>query len=301
MYRMPTLKRRIMCWGFTPFVAFSLGILLMPLFVVSFWPIVEGFILSFFRGSSVLRPDDEFVKLRNYKDMLSDRIFRTAIVNTFKFSLMVLPMNILLSLPIALGLNTITRFREALRSAYFLPAVTSVVAVSIVWIYLYNPHVGLINTVVEVLGLMPQAWLSDPKWALFSIAVMWVWRDLGYNVVVFLAGLQGIPTYFYEAARIDGANGFQLFRYITVPLLRPVMQFVVIMTAISSFKVFDPIQVMTSGGPMRATTNLVFYVYEHAFEYLKMNQAAAASVVLFGIILLITLLQLFHFRTQWEY
>ena len=205
-----TLKRRIKSWGFTPFVAISLVILLMPLFVFSFWPIVEGFILSFFRGSSVLRPVDEFVKLRNYKDMLSDRIFRTAIVNTFKFSLMVLPMNILLSLPIALGLNTITRFREALRSAYFLPAVTSVVAVSIVWIYLYNPHVGLINTVVEVLGLMPQAWLSDPKWALFSIAVMWVWRDLGYNVVVFLAGLQGIPTFFTKRG-LTGPTAFSCF------------------------------------------------------------------------------------------
>jgi multiple sugar transport system permease protein len=195
-------------------------------------------------------------------------------------------------LGIALILNQKLKGISFFRMAYFLPVITSAVAVAVIWKVIYNAHFGLANSVLEYLSLPAQTWLRDPNLAMPSVALVALWKGLGYDVVIFLAGLQGIPAIYYEAAKIDGASGWQRFRYITLPLLSPVSFFVLIIGIINSFKVFSIIHVLTpDGGVLNSTEVMVFYLYRKAFQEFKFGQAAAVAFILFAIVLTLTAIQ----------
>lgn len=251
-------------------------------------PAVSSLFLGFFEWSIVDTP--RFVGLANYDRLLNDEIFWRALRNTVAFTLMTVPADIAISLGLALLLNQGLRGLTFFRLAFFVPVVTATAIVAVVWRWLYQPA-GLVNGVLEALGVPAINWLSDPQWALPAIAVMAVWKNVGFNMLIFLAGLQGIPAVYEEAARIDGAGRGSIFRNITLPLLRPVFVLVTILTTIGSFQVFDSAYVMTNGGPFYATTTLVFYIYSNAFDQYQMGYAAAVAFVLFWIILAISLLQ----------
>ena len=187
-------------------------------------------------------------------------------------------------------------FAGFFRSVFLLPYVTLTVAIALVWKWLYLPEVGLFNQVLKLFGLQGPAWLTNPLWAMPAIILLSVWKSFGYNMVLFLAGLQGIPQSLYEAASIDGANAWQRFRYVTLPMLSPVTFFVVVISTIGSFQVFDQVLVMTNGGPGLATTTLVLYIYQQGFQSFHMGYASAVAWVLFGIVFVFTLIQFWFQR-----
>jgi ABC-type sugar transport system permease subunit len=283
------------------FVALTLTPIMLLFLIFSFLPIGISIFLSFYRYSP-LDMNAPFIGLRNYIfAFTTDRTFQTSLWNTIKYVLIAVPLNIVLTLPIALALNTIKRLKPFFRAIYFVPAITSLVAVSLVWVYLLDPQAGLINSLLISLGLRPHAWLGEPETALYALIVVAVWQDMGYNVIVFLAGLQTIPDTFYEAAMVDGANGWQRFQHITLPLLSRTTLFVTVLTTISYMQVFIPMQVMTRGGPLNSTRTIVLHVWDQAFQYLKMGYASSLSVVLMLMLLVITLIQFRFLRTNWEY
>jgi ABC-type sugar transport system permease subunit len=240
---------------------------------------------------------------------LEARLFRTSLRNTLIFALAVLPLNVAITLPLAVLIESVRgRLRVAFRAIYFLPVVTAQVGVAMMWGYIYDPQQGLANAVVRLLGGQPVAWLSDPRATFLGVSVaMWavivtrLWSDYGYNMVIFIAALQGIPVDLKEAARIDGASYWQVFRYVTIPLLRPTLLFVCVMTMLDACQVFDLIQVMTRGGPDNQTRVLMLDIYENAFRYQRMGWAAAVSFVLALLVMAITLVQMRLLRTEWEY
>ena len=201
-------------------------------------------------------------------------------------------------LGIALALNTGVRAIGLLRSMYFLPVVTSWVVVALMWKWLLNPSTGLVNTVLGFVGIQGPGWWTDPSWAMPAVVIATAWKDLGFVMVIFLAGLQAIPGDYYEAALVDGAGWWARFRYITLPLLSPSTFFVLTISLINGFQVFDQVFVMTGGGPAGSTTVLVERVYTHAFRYSQMGYAAAMSWVLFAIIIGVTALQ-FRAQDRW--
>lgn len=283
------------------FVGLGLTPVMILLMVFSIVPIVGGLALSFFHYNG-LDPQRPFVGLLNYQHLFrDDPLFYTALRNTILFVGLAVPLNILVTLPLAMALNKARRLRGILRTCFFLPITTSAVAVALVWLYIYDPNGGLLNGLLHAVGLPTSQWLDDPNLALPSLIVMSVWLDMGYNTVIFLAGLQGIPEVYYEAARMDGAGRWATFRHITVPLLQRTTAFVLVLTVISYFQVFVPMQVMTQGGPLDATRTLVLYIYDTAFSYQRLSYGEAMAVVLLAIIMIFTLIQLRVLRAKWEY
>jgi multiple sugar transport system permease protein len=208
------------------------------------------------------------------------------------------PLNIVLSVGLALWLNSKLRGLPFYRVGYFLPVVTVTVAVALIWKWMYAPGTGLINIALNGFGLPAPNWLGDPHWSMPGLIIMSVWKGFGYNMVVFLAGLQGIPVQLYEAATIDGANGWQRFWRITLPLLSPAIFFGVVMTVISSFQVFDQAYIMTAGGPANSTNTIVMYIYQNGFQFFKMGYASAIAWVLFAAIFVFTVLQM-KLQSRW--
>ncbi len=283
------------------FVALALTPIMLLFFIFSFLPIGVSIFLSFYRYSP-LDMNAPFIGLRNYIFAFTkDPAFQASLENTIKYVLIAVPLNIVLTLPIALALNRIKRLKPFFRAIYFMPAITSLVAVALIWLYLLDPQSGMVNGLLNSLGMPRRAWLGEPETALYALIVVAVWQDMGYNVIVFLAGLQTIPDTFYEAAMVDGANGWQRFRHITLPLLSRTTLFVTVLTTISYMQVFIPMQVMTHGGPLNSTRTIVLHVWDQAFQYLKMGYASALSVVLMLMLLVITLIQFRFLRTNWEY
>jgi ABC-type sugar transport system permease subunit len=283
------------------FVAIALIPILGLLVLFSLLPIGIVAWLSLHRYNQ-LAPTSPWIGLRNYEFAFqTDPFFRNALENTLKYALVAVPANIVLSLPIALGLNQMKRFRAVFRTAFFMPVVASAVAVSLLWTTIYDPQAGWLNAFLTQVGLTPQPWLGDPDLAIWSVLAAAVWQDLGYNILVFLAGLQGIPDDFYDAAKVDGAGPWQRFLGITIPLLQRTTMFVVVLTMISYLQEFTHIQVMTQGGPIRSSETMVLYIYSKGFEDLQMGYASAMSIVLMGIILLVTLVQMRLLRSRWEY
>jgi len=234
-----------------------------------------------------------FVGLRNYGQLLETPLFWQALRNTFYFALVGGPLSIAVSLAAALLLNArLVRFKGFFRTVYFAPFVTTLVAVAIVWRYLYHTRYGLLNYVLGWVGIGPVDWLGDPRWSMPAIILMAVWKNFGYNMLIFIAGLQAIPEELYEAARIDGATALQRFRHVTIPQLGPTLLFVGVITMIGYFQLFVEPYVMTQGGPLRSTTSVVLLMYEEGFRWWRMGFAAAVAFVLFVIILAATLLQL---------
>jgi ABC-type sugar transport system permease subunit len=255
-----------------------------------------------------------FIGLGHFIEMIKGtsvqaNLFRISLKNTIIFAVAILPLNLAITLPLAWLLESIgTRFKALYRTIYFLPVLTSSVGVALIWMTMYDPQAGWINAIIRFFGGTPVAWLSDPRAGLANVSVaMWavilayLWQDYGYNMVIFIAALQGIPQELREAALIDGANPWQAFLKISLPLIRPTMLFVCVMTMLSSFQIFDIIQVMTNGDPNNQTQVLMLDIYKSAFRYQNMGWAAAESFVLFLIVMGVTIFQMRVLRTNWEY
>ena len=232
------------------------------------------------------------VGVSNYERLIDHPLFWTALKNTFYFALGCGPLTVLVALGAALLVNApLTRFRTFFRTAYFLPFVTTLVAVAIVWRYLYHAEYGLLNYALGAVGIEPVNWLGDPRWAMPAIILMAVWKNFGYYMLIFIAGLQAIPRELYEAAELDGASAWRRFVHVTVPQLGPSLVFVGVVVMIGYFQLFAEPYVMTEGGPLRSTTSLVLLMYEEGFRWWRMGFAAAIAFVLFLIILIWTLIQ----------
>jgi len=237
-----------------------------------------------------------FVGLQNYVKLLHTPDFWKALKNTFYFAFVGGPLTIAVSLGAALLLNSkLVRFKGFFRTIYFTPFVTTLVAVAIVWRYLYHTRYGLFNYGLSKVGIAPIDWLGDPHWAMPAIILMAVWKSFGYNMLIFIAGLQAVPEELYDAAEIDGAGAFRRFFSITLPMLAPTLVFISVITMIGYFQLFAEPYVMTQGGPLRSTTSVVLLMYEEGFRWWRMGYAAAIAFVLFVVILIATLLQ---FRLQ---
>jgi len=255
-------------------------------------PVVMALVLSFSKWELLSVAGKQFIGLGNYTHLLTSKEFWNTIKNTVYFGAVKIPADIILSLVVAMLLNGSIRGLSFYRTIYFLPVITSTVAVSAVWRYMYDPNFGFANVVLKWLGIGPQTWLYDPKLAMISVILVALWKGLGYDIIIYLAGLQGIPRMYYEAASIDGANAWQKFWSITWPLLSPVTYFIFIMSIINSFKVFTQIHVLTpDGGPLKSTEVMVLYIYRQAFQEYRFGRAAAAAFILFGIVTLITQFQ----------
>ncbi|MCP5158827.1 MAG: sugar ABC transporter permease [Gammaproteobacteria bacterium] len=269
---------------------------LLLITVFFFLPILAALLLSFTDFDIYALGDLDrlrFVGFGNYQQLLQSPLFWTALGNTVYFVIVGGPLSVMLSLSAALLVNApLTRFPGFFRTAFFLPVVTTLVAVAVVWRYLYHPHYGLLNYALSRFGIAPVDWLGDPNWAMPAIILMAVWKNFGFNMIIFIAGLQSIPTPLYEAARIDGASAWRQFRYITLPLLGPTFLFVALMTMIGYFQVFAEPYVMTQGGPVNRTLSVVLLMYEEGFRWWNMGYASAAAFVLFMLILAGTLLSL---------
>ena len=275
---------------------------LIPFFVFSVYPLFSAINISLRKWMVMSTGPHPFVGLENYTKMLHDYHVGNALWNTVRYIGYYAIPTVSIGLGLALLLNRPIRFRSFFRTAFFTPVVTSTVAVSVVWRFLYQPTFGLFNLLLKMVGLPKLGWLTRPETAMLGIALMSVWKSVGYNMVLFLAGLQGIPEVFYEAARVDGASGWGVFRHITLPLLQRVTVFVIILTLIGSFQVFTQIWIMTKGGPIDSTMPLVQYIYDVAFgPRIDLGYASATAILLFGIILVLTLAQLWIGRTEWEY
>ena len=234
-----------------------------------------------------------FVALNNYWDLLHQHKFWSALGHTFYFVLVGVPLSIMVSLGAALLLNSpLVRFKTVFRTALFAPVVTTVVAVAVVWRYIFNTKYGLLNYVLGEVGIHPVDWLGDPHWAMPSIIVFAVWKNFGYNMIIFLAGLQAIPKDLYEAARIDGASALQQFRHITLPMLGPTLLMVGILTVSGYFQLFAEPYVMTEGGPLQSTTSVLYLMYNEGFKWWNFGAASAVAFLLFVIMFVVTAVML---------
>lgn len=272
---------------------------LSAIFVFFFIPVIAAFVISFtnFDIYSLANwGNARFVGFNNYITLLKDPLFWTALKNTFYFVIVAGPLSVMVSLGTAMLLNSkLVRFKAIFRLTYFLPVVTTLVAVSIVWRFIYHPKFGLLNYFLGTFGVNPIDWLGDPNWAMPAIILMAVWKSFGYNMIIFIAGLQNIPEYLYEAAEIEGANAWQKFKSITLPMLAPTTLFISIITMIGFFQLFAEPYVMTQGGPLNKTLSIVLYMYQEGFRWWNMGYSAALAFILFLIIFIGTLIQ---FRIQ---
>lgn len=256
-------------------------------FMFMFIPMIATFVLSFTQYDMLSTP--KFIGLKNYIDMFHDKIVWQVTFNTIIYTIITVPIGMCISLLLAVVLDGPIKGRRFFRGTFFLPSIISMVVVSIVWQWIYNPQYGILNYVIGFWGIEPQNWLGNAKTALISLAAVGIWKRSGYDMMLFLSGLQSIPDTYYEAAKLDGASKWQQFRYITVPLLKPTTFFVFIMAMISSFQVFDQVNLMTQGGPGRSSSVLVHYLYQNAFQYFDLGYACAIAYLLFAIVLIITI------------
>jgi multiple sugar transport system permease protein len=278
-------------WGLFFIAPQVIGILAFSLI-----PVGYAFVLSVMKWDGL--GEREFVGLDNFRNQFADPDFRGALSHTVVYTLIAVPGSVSLSLLLALAVNHV-KGKSIYRTIFFLPTITSSVAVSMVWLWMLNGDFGLINVYLrDWFSLDPPNWLVNTTWVIPAVALVSIWASLGFNMVIFLAGLQGIPTTYLEAAQIDGASKWRQFWNITLPLLSPTTFFVTIISIIASFQVFDMIYVMTSGGPGNASSTMVFHIYELAFVDFTFGLSAAAAVVLFAIIMAATLFQ-FWGQRRW--
>lgn len=289
---MPGLKGVRKFWWITFFLAPSLiGLTLFTLL-----PIIASAGLTVFEWDLLTPP--RFVGLENFVNLASDQNFRQAFWHTLQYIIGYIPTVMVLALAVALMLKQTSRWSVLLRIGFFMPVVSAWVAVALIWKWLLNPRFGLFNYLLSLLGIVGPNWLFDPKWAMPAIIMTSVWKDIGFVMVMFLAGLQSIPHEYYEAADLDGASSWQRLRYITLPLLSPTTFFVIIMLLINSFQVFDQVWIMTEGGPAGATMVLVEQIVKNAFSYSRMGYASAMSWVLFAMVFVVTVIQN-RFQQNW--
>ncbi len=267
---------------------------ILGIFIFIVIPIICSLCLSFTKWD-LLNPV-EFVGLDNYKLIFSESLFYKILLNTVVFALSVSILGVIIPLILASIINSKIRGSEFFKSAYFLPFITPMVVIGIVWAWIFDPNIGFLSQILHI----HINWLYDSKFALPALIIVNVWKLIGYNMIIFLSGFSNISQSLFESAKIDGANPVQTFKNVTVPLLSPTIFFVVIITAISSFQVFDLIYLMTEGGPFDSTNVLVYAIYKNAFEYFNVGKASAIAYVLFAIILVLTLIQ-WHLRKKIVY
>lgn len=265
---------------------------LIILCVFVFWPIVQSIILSLHYwkfGSAV----QAWAGLDNYTRLFQDERVGGAFRNTLYYTAVTVPVGMALSLVLALALNEKLPARGLLRAAFFLPVIASFAIVAIVWSFLLDPDIGMIPYWLKQIGVPSSSWLRDPDWAMPAVILVSIWKTVGFNMVIFLAGIQGIPNTYYEAAKVDGASGRQRFWNITLPLLRPTTLFVLVVSVIGAFQVFDPVYVMTPrGGPLFSTETVVTYIYYQGIQLTDLSYGASLGVVLFVIVFVLTLIQM---------
>jgi multiple sugar transport system permease protein len=267
-------------------------------FIFTAFPVVAAIGLAFYDYDLLF--GREFNGLQNFADLAKDDVFRASLVNTFYFTLVSVPLAVVLGLGAALLVNEALRGVVVFRTIYLLPYVTVTVAVALVWRWIYLPDVGLMNTMLAWVGIDGPNWLTSKTWAMPALIIMSVWKSFGYNMVIFLAGLQAIPQHLYDAAKVDGATAWKRFVHITLPMLSPTTLFVMVISFIGSFQVFDQALVMTNGGPGTSTTTLVLYIYQAGFQSYKMGYASAIALVLFVVVAAVTAVQ-FMLQRRWVY
>lgn len=279
-------------------------VILFIVFVLG--PLIASFYWSFTEYNGI--QPAKWVGLQNYKNIfLDDPRFWKSIRNTIFYTVGVIPPGVVLSLLLAIAVDQQIKGRNFFRAIYFIPSVTSVIALSVIWKWLFaGGKYGLINYFLIQIGLKPVDWLMSPAWTLPAIMIMSIWAGLGYNMILFLAGLQTIPATVYEAAEIDGANGWDKFRHITLPLLKPTMVFVVIMGFIASFQVFESIYIMTEsefgiGGVLDSALTVVAYLYDMGFRKFQMGYASALGYIIFAVVFTITIINIRFVKTKVEY
>lgn len=275
-------------------------------FVFQLAPVFISFFLSFTNYSVVHSP--KFVGLANYKNILfDDPLFWKAMGNTILYVIGVVPIGVCASLLLAVAIDQKIKFKNFFKSVFFLPTVTAIVAVSVIWKWLYaGEKYGLFNYFIMKLGFQPVDWLSSPTWTLPSIMIMSIWAGLGYNMILFLAGLQTIPNVMYEAAEIDGAGFWKKFFYVTLPLLKPTIVFVAMMSFIFSFQVFEQVYIMTGGqggigGVLNSALTIVAYLYDKGFQKFEMGYASALAYIIFLCIFILTMLNKHFMKSNVEY
>jgi len=259
--------------------------------VFTYWPLIYNGYLSFVRWD-MLAPIKLWVGLNNYKNLFTSPAFGTILVNTLAFTVGSVGLICGIGLLIAMLLNQPLLGRNIARGVVFSPVMLSGAAIGIVWIYIFDPRYGLLDIPIRAMGIRSPNWLLDTSWAMLAVIIVQVWKNVGYAVVIYLAGLQAIPRELYEAAVVDGASGWQRFRNITLPGLSPVVFFLILTTILASFQSFDIIKVMTEGGPVDATTTLIYYLYQEGFVAFNAGRAGVASVVLFATMLAFTVVQM---------
>jgi multiple sugar transport system permease protein len=288
------------------FLAFLFLLPFLLLFVVfRIGPVLASLALSFTEYDGLSQP--AWIGFGNYHNILfgteaASRLFWQSVTNTLYFTAGEVGLEMILGLSLAMLVNArFLRAKALWRAAYYLPVVTSLVAASMIWLWLYHPQAGLFNQALTMLGLPPLKWLTEPRQAMPSIILMAVWQGAGWSMVIYLAGLQGIPDTLYEAAKIDGASPWAQFRFVTLPLLAPVTLFVVIISSISALQVFSQVFVMTQGGPLNATTTVTHQIWINGFRFFRLGFASAMSFLLFLLILVISVVNNWLFGGEVEY
>jgi len=271
-------------------IGYSFILPVLILFIVfRIWPTINGFLLSFqyyrMRGAT------DWVGLGNYQDLLGDDLFWHSLRVTVIYAAFSVPLSTIFALLFAILINRKLKGIGWYRAIYFLPYITSLVMVAVIWQWVYRSNGGLLNGILETLGLDPVGWLTSPNMVLPSLAIMATWKGVGYSMMILLAGLKAIPEHMAEASQVDGATEFQTFWRVTLPLLKPVLFFVVVIETIGSFQVFDAMFVMTGGGPVRASYSLVYMLYDESFRFQNYGYASAIGVILFGITFVAMMIQ----------
>lgn len=261
-------------------------------------PLAFSFWLSFHDWNGINIRNAPFIGLKNYQFMVGDARFWNAFRNTVFYAILAVPGGMIISLFVAAIMKQRLHGVRLFRTLFFMPVVSSWVAVSVIWITLLDPNAGVLNWLLGLVGLPPVNWLGDPRWAMPAIVIITIWKGLGFTMVIWLAGMQAIPRELYEAAKVDGANALQTFRYLTVPLLAPTTAFLLITGVIGSLQVFTPVYVMTKGGPLDSTDVVVFRIFERAFTELKFGYASAQAWLLFVVILVLTVIQFWYIRRR---
>jgi len=283
------VKVRNVGWWFVAPAVIVLGVFFFLPVLAALAMSVTDFDLYALSDSANLR----FVGLQNYGRLLSEPLFWKALGNTLYFVVLGVPLSISASLGAALLVNSkVARLRNFFRTVFFAPVVTTLVAVAVVWRYIFHTRYGFLNYGLSEFGIGPIDWMGDPHWAMPAIVILAVWKNFGYNMIILLAALQSIPEDLYEAARIDGASGWQLFRHVTLPSLAPVLMLVSILTMTGYFQLFAEPYVMTEGGPLQSTLSVLYFMYEEGFKWWSLGRASAVAFLLFVLMFAVTVLQL---------
>lgn len=291
-------KREKIKWGDAIWGYLLIAPAFIFIFGFTFIPVIGAFGISLTKWD-LLTPA-EFTGFDNYQKIFTDSVATKTLLNTFYYTFVSVPLGIIISLLLASFLNQKIRGLTIFRTFYYLPVISSTVAVSMIFRWVLDSQYGLLNESLSIFGISPIPWLTDPAWAMPAVILVTVWRSLGFNMLVLLAALQDVPKELHEAAAMDGATAFHKFFYVSIPLITPAIFFVTMTSLIGSFQSFDLVYNMTQGGPARATSLIGYYLYEQAFKYLNMGYGAAIAFVLFFFILIITLIQ-WALRRRWVF